>query len=69
GETFISARYAMRKKSRNKSLSDKHPCQMGDIAAHREQKNRRNHDSATLILPYIYLRLNLMCVYTCQLRH
>lgn len=50
-------------------VSDKHPCQMDDIAAHREQKNRRNHDSATLILPFIYLRLNLKCVHTCQLRH
>lgn len=54
---------------KNKSPSDKHPCQMGDIAAHREQKNRRNHDSATLILPFIYLRLNLMCVNACQSRH
>ncbi|MFZ8611610.1 hypothetical protein ACO1ZD_28275, partial [Klebsiella pneumoniae] len=38
---------------RNKGLSDKHPCQMADIAVHREQKDRRNHDSATLILPFI----------------
>nr|DAZ03280.1 MAG TPA: hypothetical protein [Caudoviricetes sp.] len=54
---------------KNKSLSDKHPFQRGGIAAHCEQKNRRNHDSATLFLPFIYLRLNLMCVHACQLRH